>query len=151
MPKVECICVICSNNFHAWPCRKNSKTCSKECLYTYRSKNLHKGNFKKGEHPSKNTEFKKGMIRELAPSWKGGKINNGSGYIKTYKSNKSIKKTYEHRLIMEAYIGRPLSSKEIVHHIDGNRSNNDISNLMLFKNHSEHRIHHVNLQKLKNK
>lgn len=36
-----------------------------------------------------------------------------------------------HRQVMANSIGRPLTSDEQVHHIDGDRSNNDISNLQL--------------------
>ena len=38
----------------------------------------------------------------------------------------------EHRFIMERKIGRKLRKEETVHHIDGNRQNNDPSNLELF-------------------
>ena len=37
----------------------------------------------------------------------------------------------EHILVMEKYLGRFLKSIEMVHHIDEDRSNNDISNLYL--------------------
>lgn len=51
-------------------------------------------------------------------------------------------KVYEHRMVMEEKLGRPLTSEEIVHHIDGNKQNNDPENLEL-TNRSEHmRIHH---------
>ena len=42
-----------------------------------------------------------------------------------------------HRIVMENHLGRLLSDKEIVHHIDHNRKNNDISNLevMGYKEH----------------
>lgn len=36
---------------------------------------------------------------------------------------------YEHRYVVECFLNRPLSSSEIVHHKDGNKLNNDISNL----------------------
>jgi len=38
---------------------------------------------------------------------------------------------FEHHLVMEQSIGRFLKMHELVHHIDGNRLNNDISNLYL--------------------
>lgn len=44
----------------------------------------------------------------------------------------------EHRYVMEQHIGRYLLPEEVVHHIDGNRTNNDISNLELFANNPEH-------------
>ncbi len=58
---------------------------------------------------------------------------NRTGYIK-------IKGRYAHRIAMELAIGRELLPSEVVHHIDGNKRNNDISNLILFKTNSEHLI-----------
>lgn len=50
-----------------------------------------------------------------------------------------------HRIVMENHIGRPLNKNEVVHHIDGNKFNNDISNLALMKR-SEHSKEHGNLR-----
>ncbi len=38
---------------------------------------------------------------------------------------------FEHRLVMARSLGRPLAPKETVHHIDGDRQHNDLSNLQL--------------------
>lgn len=38
---------------------------------------------------------------------------------------------FEHRHVMEQYLGRKIKSEEVVHHIDHDRTNNDISNLQL--------------------
>src|SRR5574343_647066 len=42
----------------------------------------------------------------------------------------------EHILVIEAKIGRSLRGKEVCHHIDGNKMNNDPNNLEIFDNNS---------------
>lgn len=62
-------------------------------------------------------------------NWKGGHVN-GQGYRVVYHKGKRI---MEHKLIAEKKIGRELYSDEVVHHIDGNRSNNSEDNLQVMK------------------
>lgn len=50
---------------------------------------------------------------------------------------------YEHRLVMEKQIGRYLTKDEVVHHIDFNTQNNDISNLMLMTPKEHKRLHNL--------
>ena len=50
----------------------------------------------------------------------------------------------EARRAMTKHIGRELLTNEIVHHIDGNCSNNNLNNLVLYPTHAAHiRDHHV--------
>ena len=46
-----------------------------------------------------------------------------------------------HRHIMEEHLGRELSRNEVVHHIDGNAFNNDLSNLMLLTRAEHAELH----------
>lgn len=76
-----------------------------------------------------------------------GHINN-AGY-KSFKINKNI--VYEHREIVEKHLGRKLLKfpQEIVHHIDGNKLNNHISNLEVMSA-SEHTKLHSKIKYSKN-
>ena len=61
------------------------------------------------------------------------------GYRYVWMSDGSSVK--EHIFVMEQHIGRKLLPGECVHHIDGSRSNNDISNLMLMTIGEHPRLH----------
>ena len=80
----------------------------------------------------RNTPVAKGKVkRHYGPdhwNWKGGHVVR-SGYRVISKRGKT--NLYEHRVVMEEVLGRPLESNEVVHHIDGNRANNDPSNLQV--------------------
>jgi hypothetical protein len=54
---------------------------------------------------------------------------------------------HEHRVVAEQMLGRPLRRGEIVHHIDGNKHNNDPSNLQVMSQ-SDHIREHFNLDKV---
>lgn len=80
--------------------------------------------------------FKKcSLPMEKNPAWKGGRLNRRDGYIFVKQPSHPFAGfngyVMEHRLVMEKRVGRYLQSNEIVHHRDGNRSNNDDSNLIL--------------------
>lgn len=81
-----------------------------------------------------------------------------NGYIKVYCSAhpKADMSGYvlEHRLAMEQYLGRYLTDDEIVHHVDGNKNNNDISNLQVMTRAEHMRLHDnclSDIQKLRKK
>lgn len=52
-------------------------------------------------------------------------------------------KIYEHKLVMMAHIGRNLLPNEVVHHIDGVKTNNDIKNLLLLTREEHTKLHAV--------
>lgn len=119
--------------------------------------------FKEGIHYSRETEFKKGMqtwnkgkkasdlIRKklsLAhmgkmrgaenPNWKGGRFIDKRGYVQLSINGR---KFYEHRIVMERIIERPLKRSETVHHKNHNKSDNRIENLELLSASSHGKLH----------
>lgn len=73
------------------------------------------------------------------------------GYVLIYKPNHKYSKTKKgwilhHRAVVEDYLKRGLKSCEVVHHIDFHKTNNKISNLMLFKNQKEHMKMHTKIK-----
>ena len=62
-------------------------------------------------------------------------------YYKQQRDEHGINRK-QHRMIMEKILGRKLFPNENVHHIDGNRFNNDPSNLIVLS-HRDHRAVHI--------
>ncbi len=70
--------------------------------------------------------------------------------MKQYKAiNKNGKVRSEHRIIMEKLLGRPLEADEVVHHIDGNKWNNDLSNLTVVTRREHALIHKKDIDRSK--
>lgn len=84
-----------------------------------------------------------GKMGAAHPRWKGGRhTNSRTGYVFLSINGKYV---MEHRHVMSEHLGRPLLRTEQVHHKDGNKSNNNISNLELCSSAVEHRQKHSKL------
>ena len=100
--------------------RSRNHFCSKKCNMTFMNRNL---------NPTRMTPETRRKIRE-------SRLGSGEG--------KSYEKTYgkhTHRIVAEEILGRPLEPNEVVHHIDGNKRNNDPSNLMIITQSEHAKIH----------
>jgi len=84
-------------------------------------------------------------------NWKGHtKVRKYSGHILKYAPNHPKARNnfvYEHRLVMEAHIGRYLNDKEFVHHINGIKHDNRIENLIICSS-KEHNLAHASVTHL---
>ena len=73
--------------------------------------------------------------------------DKGTGYMYCYAPDhycaNKVGKVLEHVMVMADYIGRKLFSTECVHHIDRNRKNNDITNLMLLTKQEHMELHAI--------
>lgn len=142
------------------------EVCGKERRVNYRN------NFQKPEHVCRSCSTRKRLIgkkysKEHSEAIRLGKLNSPnfkgwiyqSGYKVIYKPDhpsvpKSKPYIQEHRLIMEEHLGRYLEKHEIIHHIDGNKLNNNLDNLYLCsginRNQSEviHNECHNSLERL---
>ena len=105
-----------------------------------------KGKDNPNQRPEVRKKISNSKFGDKNGMWNGGVTMTNCGYrkIKENESNMADGKGYvlEHRKVMSEYLGRELTKLEVVHHIDCNRKNNNIDNLMLFNNVGEHTAYH---------
>ncbi len=112
---------------------------------------IHCGVTLRSREEGKNIKYPNGRIGELGGNWQGGRRKAGTGYIMLYKPDHPFSNrkgcVMEHRLIMEEHLGRYLRSLEVIHHIDGDKLNNEIDNLMLLPDRAIHAQLHFEANK----
>lgn len=119
------------------------------------------GHFKKGHKPwnkgksvrlNPKTEFQKGKNhpyygkkKKDLPGFKGYRTINSCGYVLIFKPDHvgAFPSGYvlEHRYKMSKKLKRKLKKNEVVHHIDGNRQNNKLENLLLMTKSQHIKFH----------
>lgn len=102
-------CEYCAKSFYRTPSeikRGRQRFCSKQCA----------GKKMKGE------------LKNTPPIENSNWRINRKGYVETTRRKKRI---LQHRWIMEQYIGRELTIKEAVHHLNGKKTDNRLENLIV--------------------
>ena len=107
--KPDKLCRYCRKPLVGHQRRKGySKYCNRQCYVNYRKKQF---------------IIKKGYKKILIPDHPRA---DSKGYV------------FEHIVVLEHELGRPLKNGEVSHHIDKNKFNNHPDNLTVFENHSLH-------------
>jgi len=91
------------------------------------------------------------QFRESNPNWRGGRTVASNGYVLLrvgvgHHLANVTGYAYEHRIVAEEKLGRRLLSGEMIHHIDGNKENNDPSNIKVVTA-TQHRAEHRTRQR----
>lgn len=79
------------------------------------------------------------MSLDKIGTWKGGRYTETDRYAYVLVAPNKYKA--EHRVIMEAHLGRSLLPSEVVHHKNENKQDNRIENLEVMTR-AEHGRHH---------
>ncbi len=125
--RIKISCESCGKKFEVYPARADAaRFCGRAC-------------------------HNKTISRETAEQRGNTLRGRGTGKKGAYRPDTYIKKggRHLHRTIAEEKIGRPLRPGETVHHIDGNRRNNDPKNIVVLASQAEHARIHAKIRRSK--
>lgn len=105
--------------------------CGESITMSRKQYNKKATDFCKGCWHQETSRRNKLAVGDKNPAWKGGETVHAKGYKYVRDLSKKHGYSFEHRMVMEKILDRELKRSEIVHHIDGERVNNDPQNLFL--------------------
>lgn len=80
------------------------------------------------------------------PNWKGGRTIASNGYVLIKLPGHHLADVrgyvYEHRLVAERKLGRPLEPGEEVHHVNHDKADNSPSNIEIYPSRAHHFVQH---------
>ena len=135
--KIKVICEMCGIELLRHVCKVEK---AKHIFCFLCSKEYNRQRMSKWNKVNNKLAWKKALALkgDMHPNYKG-LSKRPDGYVRILTGVN--KRELYHRYVMENYLGRKLSNKEIVHHKDGNPGNNNIDNLIV-TDRQEHMLLH---------
>lgn len=146
--KLTILCDWCGKEILRFPSQINQHNfCCRKCLADFSNKKKNPKRYMDLKDLTKISEHLTRLNRVLNPSRMNPHTRQklrdyrlGSGNGVTYTKYFGV---HEHRVVAEQLLGRPLTDDEVVHHVDGNKRNNDPDNVMVLPSQSEHAKLHM--------
>lgn len=156
---IEKTCEYCDEEFEVpdWKSKRDRRFCSLECFNNHQRDNANRvdcvcqrcgdsftvtqSSYERGEgkYCDRECYLKADKSGSNNGNWKGGRFVRDDGYVAIRVGDEY---KLEHRHVMEQKIGRELVTAEHVHHKDGDKSNNDPSNLEILWVDEHASLHH---------
>jgi len=144
-------CNWCGKEIYKYPSQiKKHNFCSRKCLSDFSNKSINPTGYYELKDYTKMSAHLSELNRKLNPTKmtkemraKMRKARLGTGEGKTYTKYYG---RHAHRVVAEQKLGRKLKKNEVVHHIDGNRRNNNPDNLMVFSSSADHMRYHAQIR-----
>ena len=146
-------CDWCGQNFERLESRMKGRKhafCCKQCMWDFANKAKNPNGYATLKDLTGVSRHLSELNRKLNPErmtpetrakLRTARLGTGEG--KTYTKRYG---RHEHRIVAEEKLGRALLPGEVVHHMDGNKRNNDPKNIFVFASASEHASYHMKLK-----
>lgn len=153
--KIAVKCDFCGAEIWKYPSTiRKHNFCSRACLASFSSKTKNPLGYAALKNYAGMSQNMKRLNAVLNPNrmTPAVRLKLRKARLLTPAERKSYPKLFGrhlHRIVAELSIGRELKRGEVVHHIDGNKQNNDPENLMVFSSQAEHAAWHAEHNKKK--